>query len=112
MDSNSVEFVTEALSIDVIDDKHNIICRDVSDVVLLVGPWRIRYKLGLRYLAEMSLMRGFEFIKQVLFDIIAHMCYNGTINIIFAAAVAMLRNLAAVNAQATENRSQEVLREG
>jgi putative transposase len=36
-----------------------------TDVVLLVVLWRLRYKLSLRDLSEMFLVRGFEFIKEV-----------------------------------------------
>lgn len=37
-----------------------------TDVVLLVVMWRLRYKLSLRDLAEMFLVRGFEFVKETL----------------------------------------------
>lgn len=36
-----------------------------TDVVLLVVLWGLRYKLSLRDLSEMFLVRGFEFIKEV-----------------------------------------------
>ncbi len=39
-----------------------------TDVVMLVVLWRLRYKLSLRDLAEMFLVRGFEFNKEVLCD--------------------------------------------
>lgn len=37
-----------------------------TDIVLLVVLWRLRYKLSLRDLSEMFLVRGFEFIKEAL----------------------------------------------
>ncbi len=37
-----------------------------TDIVLLVVLWRLRYKLSLRDLAEMFLVRGFEFTKEAL----------------------------------------------
>src|SRR4051794_29148632 len=37
-----------------------------TDIVLLVVLWRLRYKLSLRGLAEMFLVRGFEFDKEAL----------------------------------------------
>lgn len=40
-----------------------------TDIVLLVVLWRLRYKLSLRDLAEMFLVRGFEFIKETLCDL-------------------------------------------
>ncbi len=39
-----------------------------TDIVLLVVLWRLRYKLSLRDLSEMFLVRGFEFIEEVLCD--------------------------------------------
>jgi putative transposase len=39
-----------------------------TDVVLLVVLWRLRYKLSLQDLAEMFLIRGFEFTKEGLYD--------------------------------------------
>ena len=39
-----------------------------TDIVLLVVLWRLRYKLSLRDLSEMFLVRGFEFIKETLCD--------------------------------------------
>ena len=37
-----------------------------TDIVLLVVPWRVRYKLSLRDLAEMFLERGFEFTREAV----------------------------------------------
>jgi putative transposase len=39
-----------------------------TDVVLLVVLWRLRYKLSLRDLAEMFLVRGFEFTHEAVRD--------------------------------------------
>lgn len=39
-----------------------------TDVVLLVVLWRLRYKLGLRDLAEMFLERGFVFTHETVQD--------------------------------------------
>lgn len=39
-----------------------------TDIVLLVVPWRLRYKLSLRDLAEMFLKRGFEFTHEAVRD--------------------------------------------
>src|SRR3954469_17416342 len=39
-----------------------------TDIVLLVVLWRLRYKLGLRDLAEMFLARGFEFTHEAVRD--------------------------------------------
>jgi transposase-like protein len=39
-----------------------------TDIVLLVVLWRLRYKLSLRGLSEMFLVRGFEFNKETLCD--------------------------------------------
>ena len=39
-----------------------------TDVVMLVVLWRLRYKLSLRDLAEMFLMRGFEFTHETVRD--------------------------------------------
>src|SRR5437879_5376339 len=39
-----------------------------TDVVLLVVMWRLRYKLSLRDLAEMFLVRGFEFTHEAVRD--------------------------------------------
>lgn len=39
-----------------------------TDIVLLVVLWRVRYKLGLRDLAEMFLERGFEFTHETVRD--------------------------------------------
>ncbi len=39
-----------------------------TDIVLLVVLWRLRYKLSLRDLSEMFLVRGFEFSKETLCD--------------------------------------------
>ena len=39
-----------------------------TDIVLLVVLWRVRYKLGLRDLAEMFLERGFEFTHEMVRD--------------------------------------------
>jgi len=39
-----------------------------SDVIALVVFWRIRYKLSLRDLAEMFLIRGFVFSHEALGD--------------------------------------------
>jgi putative transposase len=39
-----------------------------TDVVLLVVMWRLRYKLSLRDLAEMFLVRGFEFTHETVRD--------------------------------------------
>jgi len=39
-----------------------------TDVVLLVVIWRLRYKLSLRDLAEMFLVRGFEFTHEAVRD--------------------------------------------
>ncbi len=39
-----------------------------TDVVLLVVLWRLRYKLSLRDLAEMFLVRGFEFTHETVRD--------------------------------------------
>jgi len=39
-----------------------------TDVVLLVVIWRLRYKLSLRDLAEMFLIRGFEFTHEAVRD--------------------------------------------
>src|SRR3954453_5955759 len=37
-----------------------------TDVVLLVVLWRLRYKLSLRDLSEMFLVRGFEFTHEAV----------------------------------------------
>jgi putative transposase len=39
-----------------------------TDVVLLVVLWRLRYKLSLRDLSEMFLVRGFEFTHETVRD--------------------------------------------
>src|ERR1043165_6493187 len=39
-----------------------------TDVVMLVVLWRLRYKLSLRDLAEMFLVRGFEFTHEAVRD--------------------------------------------
>jgi len=39
-----------------------------TDIVLLVGVWRVRYKLSLRDLAEMFLTRGFVFTHEAVRD--------------------------------------------
>ena len=39
-----------------------------TDGVLLVVMWRLRYKLSLRDLAEMFLVRGFEFTHEAIRD--------------------------------------------
>src|SRR5215210_6926839 len=39
-----------------------------TDIVLLVVLWRLRYKLSLRDLAEMFLVRGFEFTHEAVRD--------------------------------------------
>lgn len=39
-----------------------------TDVVLLVVLWRVRYKLSLRDLSEMFLVRGFEFTHETVHD--------------------------------------------
>src|SRR5215207_7179925 len=39
-----------------------------TDIVLLVVLWRVRYKLSLRDLAEMFLVRGFEFTHEAVRD--------------------------------------------
>ena len=39
-----------------------------TDIVLLVVLWRVRYKLSLRDLAEMFLLRGFEFTHETVRD--------------------------------------------
>jgi transposase-like protein len=39
-----------------------------TDIVLLVVLWRLRYKLSLRDLAEIFLVRGFEFTHEALRD--------------------------------------------
>lgn len=39
-----------------------------TDVVLLVVMWRVRYKLSLRDLAEMFLVRGYEFTHEAVRD--------------------------------------------
>lgn len=39
-----------------------------TDIVLLVVLWRLRYKLSLRDLAEMFLIRGFEFTHEAVRD--------------------------------------------
>src|SRR6476661_8389676 len=39
-----------------------------TDIVLLVVVWRLRYKLSLRDLAEMFLVRGFEFTHEAVRD--------------------------------------------
>src|SRR5947199_8512309 len=39
-----------------------------TDIVLLVVLWRLRYKLSLRDLAEMSLVRGFVFTHETVRD--------------------------------------------
>src|SRR6058998_2782410 len=39
-----------------------------TDVVMLVVLWRLRYKLSLRDLAEMFLLRGFEFTHEAVRD--------------------------------------------
>src|SRR5438105_10559718 len=39
-----------------------------TDIVLLVVLWRLRYKLSLRDLAEMFLVRGFEFTHETVRD--------------------------------------------
>jgi len=41
---------------------------DPTDLVLLVVPWRLRYKLRLRDLAEMFLARGFVFSHEAVRD--------------------------------------------
>ncbi len=43
-----------------------------TDLVLLVVLWRLRYKLSLRDLAEMSLVRGFVFTHEAVRDWEAH----------------------------------------
>jgi putative transposase len=37
-----------------------------TDIVLLVVLWRLRYKLSLRDLSEMFLVRGFEFTHEAV----------------------------------------------
>src|SRR5215210_3619432 len=37
-----------------------------TDIVLLVVLWRLRYKLSLRDLAELFLVRGFEFTHEAV----------------------------------------------
>ncbi len=37
-----------------------------TDIVLLVVMWRLRYKLSLRDLSEMFLVRGFEFTHEAV----------------------------------------------
>lgn len=37
-----------------------------TDIVLLVVLWRLRYKLSLRDVAEMFLVRGFDFIHEAV----------------------------------------------
>jgi transposase-like protein len=39
-----------------------------TDIVLLVVVWCLRYKLSLRDLAEMFLLRGFEFTHEAVRD--------------------------------------------
>src|SRR3954462_8343025 len=39
-----------------------------TDIVMLVVLWRLRYKLSLRDLAEMFLVRGFEFTHETVRD--------------------------------------------
>jgi hypothetical protein len=39
-----------------------------TDIVLLMVLWRLRYKLSLRDLAEMFLVRGFEFTHEAVRD--------------------------------------------
>jgi putative transposase len=39
-----------------------------TGIVLLVVLWRLRYKLSLRDLAEMLLVRGFEFMHETVRD--------------------------------------------
>ena len=39
-----------------------------TDIVLLVVVWRLRYKLGLRDIAEMFLERGFTFTHEAIRD--------------------------------------------
>jgi putative transposase len=39
-----------------------------TDIVLLAVLWRLRYKLSLRDVAEMFLVRGFEFTHEALRD--------------------------------------------
>src|SRR5438552_3646146 len=39
-----------------------------TDIVLLVVMWRLRYKLSLHDLAEMFLLRGFEFTHEAVRD--------------------------------------------
>ncbi len=39
-----------------------------TDVVMLVVLWRLRYKLSLRDLAEMFLVRGYEFTHETVRD--------------------------------------------
>ena len=39
-----------------------------TDIVMLVVLWRVRYKLSLRDLAEMFLMRGFAFTHETVRD--------------------------------------------
>src|ERR1043165_946399 len=39
-----------------------------TDVVMLVVLWRLQYKLSLRDLAEMFLVRGFEFTHETVRD--------------------------------------------
>jgi putative transposase len=39
-----------------------------TDIVLLVVLWRLRYKLSLRDVAEMFLVRGFEFTHEAVRD--------------------------------------------
>src|SRR3954462_12733130 len=39
-----------------------------TDIVMLVVLWRLRYKLSLRDLAEMFLVRGFEFTHEAVRD--------------------------------------------
>ena len=38
----------------------------LTEIVLLVDLWRLRYKLRLRDLAEMFLVRGFEFTHEAV----------------------------------------------
>ncbi len=40
----------------------------LTDIVLLVVLWHLRYKLSLRDLAEMFLVRGFEFTHEAVRD--------------------------------------------
>ena len=39
-----------------------------TDIVMLVVPWRIRYKLSLRNLVEMFVVRGYDFTHETTRD--------------------------------------------